>query len=205
MSDSDQRLFFRSSGLLRGKYLPSDNDSSQGILMTEQGLFPAFLNEDLLKFLPKKNSNNPKKKNFQYKHHFFCQIRGLSEPPYYQFYLINRYGSTKLPSLFPENNTFLSQGIITERSTEKTILKVQKNIRPNRSSQEIEDSVNHLILKNCPGKVRNSQFWSFRSRLQDGFLHYQSGELLANAKFVKSYFKTYFKKSASRKMTKTST
>ena len=189
MSDSDQPILYRSSGLILGTYLPSEDDLSQGILMTEQGLFPAICHEDLLKFLTKKNRQNPKKENIQKKHHFLFYARGLAEAPYYQFYLINRYGSTKLPELFSENNSFLSQGIVTERDSEKVILRIQKNIRPERTQKEIEDSLHYLIIKNCPGKVRNSQFWSFRSRLQDGFLHFQSGELLATAKLAKSYLK----------------
>ena len=185
MSDSDQPIFYRSSGLICGTYLPSEDDLSQGILMTEQGLFPAILTEAILKFLTK----NPKKKTIKRKHHFICYVRGLPQAPYYQLYLINRAGKTNLPELFSENNTFLSQGIVTERSKERVILRVQKNPIPSRTSQEIQDSINYLEIKDCPGKVRTSQFWSFRSRLQDGFLHFQSGELLANAKVAKSYLK----------------
>ncbi|MGK7934370.1 MAG: hypothetical protein AB4206_00950 [Xenococcaceae cyanobacterium] len=194
MSDSDQPIFFRSSGLIRGEYLPSDNDSSQGILMTEHGLFPTICRQDLLKFLFKNNSQNRQQKNFQQKHQFLFYVYGLSEPPYYQFCLLERIGKSKIPKVFSENNTFVSQGIVTLRSSEQVILKVQKNIRPDRTSQEIEDSISFLIIKNCPGKVRTSQFWSFRSRLQDGFLHFKSGELLANAKIVKSYYKNYYNK-----------
>ena len=194
MSNSDQLIYFRSSGLLRGKYLPSDNDLSQGILMTDQGLFPAICHENFLNFLTKNNRKNPKQKNFQKKYNFLCYVYGLSEPPYYRFRLLDRFSKSRIPSTFSETNTFLSQGIVTERSSEKVILKVQKNIRPNRNSEEIENSVNYLIIKNCPGKVRNSQFWFFRSHLEDGFLNFQSGELLFTAKIVKSYFKSYFKK-----------
>ena len=57
MSDSDKPIFYRSSGLILGTYLPSEDDLSQGILMTEQGLFPAICHEDLLKFLTKKKSS----------------------------------------------------------------------------------------------------------------------------------------------------
>lgn len=189
MSNSDKLIYFRSSGLILGKYLPSEDDLSQGILMTEEGLFPALLNEYLLRFLTKKQAPKFKKENFKLKHHFFCQVHGLAEAPYYRFYLIDRFGKSKLPELFPENNTFLSRGIVTKRDGKEIILRVQKNIRPNRNSQEIEDSINYLIIKNCPGKVRNSQFWSIRSCLKDGFLEFQSGEILATAKIAKSYIK----------------
>ncbi len=185
MSDSDQPIFYRSSGLILGTYLPSEDDLSQGILMTEQGLFPTIATENILKFLTK----NPQKKTIKRKHHFICYVRGLPEAPYYQLYLINRAGKNNLPELFSENNTFLSQGIVTSRSRERVILRVQKNPIPSRTSQEIQDSINYLEIKNCPGQVRTSQFWSFRSHLQDGFLHCQSGELLANAKVAKSYLK----------------
>ena len=45
MSDLDKPIFYRSSGLLFGTYLPSEDDLSEGILMTEQGLFPTILTE----------------------------------------------------------------------------------------------------------------------------------------------------------------
>ena len=185
MSDSDQPIFFRSSGLIRGTYLPSENDLAQGILMTEQGLFPASLTRRILNFLTK----YPEQKTIENQHYFICFVCGLSEAPYYRLYLIGITSETKFPKLFPENNTFLSQGIITERSSEIVTIRVQKNILPRRTKQEIEDSINYLKIKNCPGKVRTSQFWSFRSRLQEGFLHCQSAELLANAKVAKSYLK----------------
>ncbi len=185
MSDPDQSIFYRSSGLICGTYLPSEDDLAQGVLMTDLGLFPATVSQQILRFL----TRNPKKKTIKRKHHFICWVHGLPEAPYYQLYLIGRKGKKKLPELFSENNTFLSQGIVTERSSDKVILRVQKNPRPNRDSKEIEDSINHLQIKDCPGKVRNSQFWSIRSRLKEGFLHYQSGELLAKAQVAKSYLK----------------
>ena len=151
--------------------------------MTDEGLFPATVSQEILRFL----TRNPKKKTIKKKHHFICWVHGLPEAPYYQLYLIGRKGKTNLPELFSENNTFLSQGVVIDRSSEKVILRVQKNPRPNRTSQEIEDSINRLEIRGCPGKVRTSQFWSIRSRLQDGFLHYQSGELLAKAQVAKSY------------------
>ena len=151
--------------------------------MTDEGLFPATVAEGILRFL----TRNPKKKTIKKKHHFICWVHGLPEAPYYKLYLINRKGKANLPELFSENNTFLSQGIVTDRSSERVILRVQKNPRPDRTSKEIEDSINYLEIRDCPGKVRTSQFWSFRSSLKDGFLHYQSGELLAKAKVAKSY------------------
>ncbi len=185
VSDSRRPIFYRSSGLLFGKYLPSENDLSQGILMTDQGLFPTIVTESILKFFTRDSKNKTVKK----KHHFVFYVRGLSEAPHYQFYLISRSSKNNLPKLFSENNTFLSQGIVTERTTERVILRVQKNPLPDRTSQDIQDSINYLEIRGCPGKVRTSQFWSFRSHLQDGFLHFQSGELLANAKTAKPYLK----------------
>lgn len=195
MSDSDKHIFFRSLGILRGKYLPSDDDSSQGIFMTEHGIFPTTCRQDLLRFLTKNKNLDPDfRKGFRQRQQFLAYLYGLDEPPYYHFSLIDRFGTTKLPPPFLETNSFLSQGIVTERTSEEVLLKVQKNLRPNRDSQEITDSVNFLILKNCSGKVRTSQFWSIRSSFHDGFLHFQSGELLAHAKTVKNLFQSYFKK-----------
>lgn len=178
-------IFFRSSGLICGTYLPSDDDFNQGILMTDVGLFPATVNENIRRFFKK----HSKKKTLRVKHHFICWVRGIPDPPYYQLTLASRTGKNNLPSIFPVNNSFISQGIVTERSSERVILKVQMNARPNRTKDIIEQSVNYLEIKDCPGKVRTSQFWQFRSTFKEGFLHYQSGELLANAKVTKKFLK----------------
>ena len=165
--------------------------------MTEQGLFPATCQTLLFDFLNKGNNNSKgtEKKRLQNKYYFLCYVYGSSEAPYYRFNLVSRIRKSRIPHIYSKKgNIFLSQGIITERTSEKVILKVQKNIRPNRNSQEIEDSINHLIIKNCPGKVRSSQFWFFRSRLKDGFLNFKSGKSIATAKVVRKYFKSYFKK-----------
>ncbi len=186
MSDSDRPIFYRSSGLIVGTYLPSEDDLSHGILITEQGLFPATVNEQILRFL----TRNPKKKTIKRKHPFICFVAGLTEPPYYQFYLIGRKGKRTKNKLFRRPNRFLTQGIVTQRSPEKVILRVQKNPTPERTSQEIEESINYVEIRGCPGLVRSSQFWLLRSNLkEDGFLHYHSGELLAKAKVAKSYLK----------------
>ncbi len=186
MSDSDQPIFYRSSGLILGTYLPSEDDLSHGVLITEQGLFPATVNEQILRFL----TRNPKKKTIKRKHPFICFVAGLPEPPYYQFYLIGRKGKRTKNKLFRRPNRFLTQGIVTQRSPEKVILRVQKNLTPERTSQEIEESINYVEIRGCPGLVRSSQFWLLRSNLkEDGFLHYHSGELLAKAKLAKSYLK----------------
>lgn len=185
MSDSNKPIFYRSSGLIYGTYLPSDNDPTQGILITDEGLFPASSTKRVLKLLTK----YPEPKTIENKHYFICFVLGLSEAPHYQLYLIGIVGENKFPQIYPENNTFLTQGIIIERSPEIVIVRVQKNILPHRTKQEIEDSINYLKIKNCPGKIRTSQFWSFCSRLQNGFLQCQSAELLANAKLAKSYLK----------------
>ena len=183
MPDSDKPIFYRSSGILFGTYLPSEEDIFQGVVMSEQGLFPVSISKYLLKFF------NLKPENIRRKHHFYCWAYGLPEAPHYRFHLIGRTGKDKISELYSEKNIFLSQGIITERNSEQVIIRVQKNLRPYRTSEEIEKSINYLIIKNCPGKVRNSQFWSFRNRLQDGFLHFESGEILATAKIAKSYLK----------------
>lgn len=61
MQNSYHRIFYRASGLIRGKYLPTEDDLNQGILMTEQGVFPASITETMLHFLTK----NPKKKTYK--------------------------------------------------------------------------------------------------------------------------------------------
>ena len=98
MSDSAPSIFYRSSGLLFGIYLPSDDDVNQGVFMTGQGLFPATLTEAILKFFSKN------KKNIQRKHHFYCWVRGLSEAPYYHFYLISRSGTVSIKKSLSDQN-----------------------------------------------------------------------------------------------------
>ena len=184
-SDYDPSIFFRSTGLIRGTYLPSDNTLTEGILMTDVGLFPATANESIRRFFKK----HSKKKTLRAKHHFICWVRGIPDPPYYLLAVTSRTGQNNLPEIFPVNNSFVCQGIVTERSQERVILRVQMNVRPDRSPDVIKESINHLEIKDCPGKVRTSQFWQFRSTFKEGFLRCQSGELLANAKVTKKFIK----------------
>ena len=178
-------IFFRSTGLIYGLYLPSDDDKTQGILMTDVGLFPATINQNIRRFFKK----HSKKKTLRVKHHFICWVRGIPDPPHYQLTLTSRTGKNNLPDIFPENNSFISQGIVTERSRERVILKVQMNARPSRTPEEIEQSINYLEIRDCPGKVRTSQFWQFRTTFKEGFLHCRGSELLANAKVTKQFLK----------------
>ena len=184
-SDYDPSIFFRSTGLLRGTYLPSDKTLTEGILMTDVGLFPATANESIRNFF----KNHSKKKTLRAKHHFICWVRGIPDPPYYSLVITSRTGQNNLPEIFPVNNSFVCQGIVTERSRERVILRVQMNARQDRSPDVISESISHLEIKDCPGKVRTSQFWQFRSTFSEGFLHCQSGELLANAKVTKKFIK----------------
>jgi hypothetical protein len=178
-------IFFRSTGLIYGLYLPSDDDKTKGVLMTDVGLFPATINESIRRFFKK----HSKKKTLKRKHHFICWVRGIPDPPHYQLTLTSRTGKNNLPQIFPVNNSFIFQGIVTERNSERVILKIQMNARPSRDRDMIEQSINYLEIKDCPGKVRTSQFWQFRSTFKEGFLHYESGELLANAKVTKKFIK----------------
>ena len=184
-SDYDPSIFFRSTGLIRGTYLPSDKTLTEGILMTDVGLFPATANESIRNFFKK----HSKKKTLRAKHHFICWVRGIPDPPYYLLAITSRTGQKNLPEIFPVNNSFVCQGIVTERSREKVILRVQMNARPDRSLDVISESVSYLEIKDCPGKVRKSQFWQFRSTFSEGFLRCQSGELLANATTTKKFIK----------------
>lgn len=178
-------IFFRSTGLIRGTYLPSDNTLTEGILLTDVGLFPATANESIRRFFKK----HSKKKTLRVKHHFICWVRGIPDPPYYLLAITSRTGQNNLPEIFPVNNSFVCQGIVTERSRERVILRVQMNARPDRSPDVIKESINHLEIRDCPGKVRTSQFWQFRSTFSEGFLRCQSGELLANATTTKKFIK----------------
>ena len=93
-------------------------------------------------------------------------------------------------SSFSLETIYLSlKGIVTDRTPERIMFRVQKNARPNVTQEEIKNSINYLEIRGCPGKVRNSQFWLLRTSLKDGFLHYESGELIANAKEAKKYLK----------------
>lgn len=195
MSEENNPIFYRSIGLIEGLYLPSEDDSAQGILMTDEGLFPTTVSERLLKFLTKEPKKKRAKKPFEVKHQFTCWVSGTPEAPYYQFHLIGRKGITvkKFPKLLPHNNIFVSQGVVKERSREKIILRIQQNLKTERTKEEIINSINYLEIRDCPGKVRTSQFWLFRSRLIAGFLHCKSAELIAPAKIAKTYLKIDFR------------
>lgn len=125
--------------------------------MTEQGLFPTIATENILKFLTK----NPQKKTIKRKHHFICYVRGLPEAPYYQLYLINRAGKNNLPELFSENNTFLSQGIVTSRSRERVILRVQKNLFPVELAKKSKIRLTTWKLKTVLAKLELLSFGHF--------------------------------------------
>lgn len=184
-SDYDPSIFFRSTGLIRGTYLPSDKTLTEGILMTDVGLFPATTNESIRNFFKKRS----KKKTLRSKHHFICWVRGMTDPPHYLLAITSRRNQKNLPEIFPVNNSFVCQGIVTERSRERVILRTQMNARSDRSPDVIKESINHLEIRDCPRKVRTSQFWQFRSTFSEGFLRCQSGELLANAKVTKKFIK----------------
>ena len=192
----DKPIFYRSIGIIKGLYLPSNENLNNGSLLTEQGLFPATLKEDLALFLNKKQGKKgtaKTKTKIEKQHNFVGWLSGLPEAPYYQFYLINRIGirakPKKIPHLFvkEDTNKFITQGFIKNSSKGKVLIRIQKNPRPERSSLEIANSINYLKILNCPGSIRNSQFWLIESHFKDGMLYYNSGEILAYAKDAKRY------------------
>ena len=174
----ENQPFFRSVGLLEGVYLPSSEDLAQGTLMTDLGLFPATLEPQIIKPF-KRYKPSIAKKWF-----FICWVHGISEPPYYRLTMRQKRGQRDFPPNIPHPNWFISQGLVTECTPEKVILKVQLNPkpeRPERTVEEIEASVNYLEIRGCPSKVEKSQFWRFITVFKDGFLHCQTAELLADA------------------------
>lgn len=190
-------IFYCSSCLIKGIYLPSEKDLSTGALMTEEGLFPTTLSEDICRFFQNKNAKpKDKGKTLKKPHFFYCWVYGTLEEPYYRMHVKKRMGvrayksygvAKKSYKLFPRKHTFITRGIIVGRDSEKVVVRVQQNPRPNRTAEDIENSINYIQIKDCPGKVRSSQFWSFHSVMKDGFLHYKSGELIAKASIAKKY------------------
>ena len=191
-----EELYFRSTGLIKGTYLPSSEDVAIGSIITEQGIFPAELDECTVKFFNRCAEKQKRKKQsgrpaIAKEHNFICWVYGLDKLPYYKFRLVGRIGAkkraveTEFSKLLPEDNFFITKGVIIEKNKGEVIQRIQKNYHADRTNQEIAESANDLKIVDCPGKVRNSQFWEFKSSFSDGLLHCQSAKLLAYAKEAK--------------------
>ena len=184
---SELPIFYRSSGIIKGVYLPSEEKFYKGVLITDEGIFPASLARNIVRFF-KHRKPRKTRQTLKREHLFVCWVYGIDQPPFYEMRLIGRKGlNAKLPSLLPEDNTFITQGIVTEKTSEKVILRVQRNPDPERTKEKIERSINFIEIRDCPGKVRRSQFWLFRSTMKDGYLHCTEAEILALAKTAKKY------------------
>lgn len=188
-----QELYFRSVGLIRGTYLPSNEDMYQGTLLTEQGIFPAELKQSVINFFNRDTARRKRRKKsgkpaIAKENNFICWIAGINSSPYYRFQLIGWNGknlNNEINNLLPEPNTFITRGIVIKRDRSEVIQRIQKNPKPERTKEEIANFKCELKILDCPGKVRKNQFWLFKSSLIDGFLHCQSAEFLAYAKEAK--------------------
>lgn len=184
---SELPIFYRSSGIIKGVYLPSEKRFYKGVLITDEGIFPASLARNIVRFF-KRGKPRDVRHTLKSQHLFVCWVYGIDKPPFYEMRLIGRKGlNAKLPNLLPEDNTFITQGIVAEKTSEKVILRVQRNPDPERTKEKIERSVTFIEIRDCPGKVRRSQFWFFRSTMKDGYLHCTEAEILALAKTAKKY------------------
>ncbi len=171
------KLYFQNVGGLTGKYLPSAEDETVGTLITSHGLFPVHLNLSIQNFF--ETFPWAKKKPFQY----LCWLKPLNTEPYYTFRL------TKAVKYYPdwlkESGWFKLQGVIESVAGKQIVIRTQQNYRPNRTEEEVEQSITHVTIYNCPQTIRKGQFWQIQVKLEDGQLNHLTSYRIADARQTK--------------------
>ena len=183
------KIAFQSIGGVEGIYLPSKESPEYGTLLTDYGIFPAEVSKRVRLTIFKKANNNSDKPLIKKRLKFLAWLRGSNEPPYYNLDLRSIHDTWS--DWIKEDNRFHLQGVIAERTPERVLLRIQRNYWQGITPTEIEQSIFHLEIKNCPPKVRASQFWYFRASIIDGMLHCNESQQLANAKDTKKILKSW--------------
>ena len=184
-----KKIGFQSTGGVEGLYLPSEQDLTEGTLLTDHGMLPATISPQIVKGFQRSKPFD-KKYTFLLKKRslYVCWLLGEEKPPYYSLNL--RTLRKEFPHWIPHSNWFYLQGVIAARSREEVLLKIQRNRYSDVTEEDIQASVSYLKIRNCPGNVRPSQFWQFTATFEEGFLKCQTGERLADARKTKILLKS---------------
>ncbi|MDJ0573324.1 MAG: hypothetical protein QNJ53_30405, partial [Pleurocapsa sp. MO_192.B19] len=183
------KIAFQSIGGVEGIYLPSKENPKYGTLLTDYGIFPAETSKRVREKLFKKADSNSDKSLIEKRLKFLAWIKGSDESPYYSLDLRSIHDTWD--DWIKEDNRFHLQGLISERTPERVLLRIQRNHWQGITPTEIEQSISHLQIKNCPKNVKKSQFWYFRVSIVDGMLHCTESQQLANAKDTKRILKSW--------------
>lgn len=183
------KIAFQSIGGVEGIYLPSQENPKFGTLLTDYGIFPAEVSKRIIKKFPKFTGHLISEADPEIRLKFSAWLIGTEEAPYYRLDL--RSIHDKFPDWISGDNWFYFQGIITERTPDKVVLRMQRNYWQNYQQETIATSINFLQIKNCPSTVRASQFWKFTASFSEGFLYCQTAERLADASLTKKILKSW--------------
>lgn len=183
------KIAFQSIGGVEGIYLPSQENPKYGSFLTDYGLFPAETSKQVRRTFPRFAGCPISEADNQTRLKFITWLKGIEEKPFYSLDL--RSIHNKFPEWIEGENWFYLQGIIHERTPEIVYLRMQHNYWQNYTEEKIASSINYLKIKECPSSVRASQFWKFTVSFREGFLHYLTGERLADAPTTKKILKSW--------------
>ena len=185
-----EKIAFQSIGGVEGIYLPSQENSKVGTLLTDYGVFPAEVSKRIVRKFSLITGHPISKSNSSTRLKYVAWVIGIESAPYYRLDLRSIHDE------FAEwieggDNWFYLQGIVAERTPEVVSLRMQRNYWQSYTEEKIEASINYLKIKNCPSSVRKSQFWKFAVSFKTGFLHCLTGERLADASTTKKIIKSW--------------
>ncbi len=170
-------FYFQSVGGLTGQYLPSEEDITVGTLMTSRGLFPANLDPYTKRFI----ENFPKAIEKRIK--YICWLKQWSSEPYFLFTLVKT--PKKYPDWIQESGYFKLRGLIEQVTGKEVLLLVQRNYKSRPTEKQIEKSISHITIRNCPKSIRKGQFWQIEAMLESGKLNHLSSRRIADARQTK--------------------
>ena len=170
-------FYFQSVGGLTGQYLPSSEDIAVGTLITSRGLFPANLVPYTKKFI----ENFPKATTKRFK--YICWLKQWDTEPYYLFTLLK--SPKKYPDWVIESGCFKLRGLIESVTAKEVVLLVQRNYKSRPTEEQIEQSISHIKIDNCPKGIRKGQFWQIDAMLEEGKLNHLTSHRIADARQTK--------------------
>ncbi|MGB5635330.1 MAG: hypothetical protein WBM44_12775 [Waterburya sp.] len=183
------KIAFQSIGGVEGIYLPSQENPKYGTLLTDYGIFPAETSKQVRRTFPRFAGHPISEPKNETRLRFLAWLKGQLEPPYYSLEL--RLLREQFPEWVKGDNWFYFQGIIAERTSERVLVRMQRNHWKGITDEQVEASVNYLPIKDCPSNVKKSQFWKFTASFSGGFLHCQTAERLADASSTKKILKSW--------------
>ena len=184
-----EKIAFQCIGGVEGLYLPSKEEPKYGSLLTDYGIFPAEVSQQIRRTSPKIVGFSIGEEKSDQKLKFLTWVIGTEKTPYYKLDL--RSIHLDFPEWVKHDNWFTLQGIIAERTPDRVLLRMQLNYWQNYSEEKIRASVNYIQILNCPSQCRKSQFWKFTACFRDGFLYCQTARRLASATETKKILKSW--------------